>query len=185
MQWQGKRKHGYSLSKPGKCFLLRGGCPVSEQHPLDDAYWCIEAFHCERVAGPYPRLRYTAQLGGSAVSANGLDFSDYRCAQAPFLMLVLAQHHHRYALAQHHHRYALTQQHHRHASRLQNPSDSGKVANTWRFDAEVRDKLLERTTRIVVQLAERLVGYGRGHSGSITAHQNQCKYSLHLDLLIL
>ena len=45
-----------------------------------------------------PSLGYTAQLGGSAVSANGLNFTDYR--------------------------------------RLQNPSSSKSVKDTWRFDAQ-------------------------------------------------
>jgi len=52
----------------------------------------------ESLEAEEPRLGYTAQLGGTAVSANGLNWTDYR--------------------------------------RIQNPSDSAKVKDTLRFDAQ-------------------------------------------------
>jgi len=70
----------------------------------DDGYQESNASARYKVWGNLPgldgqrELGYTAQLGGSAVSANGLNFTDYR--------------------------------------RLQDPSSSASVPDTWRFDAQ-------------------------------------------------
>ena len=64
----------------------------------------VESFEAEE-----PRLGFTAQLGGSAVSANGMNWTDYR--------------------------------------RFQNPSDSAKVKDTLRFDAQASLYFDSRTER--------------------------------------
>ena len=63
----------------------------------------------ESLEAEDPRLGFTAQLGGSAVSANGLNWTDYR--------------------------------------RFQNPSDSAKVKDTLRFDAQASLFFDSRTER--------------------------------------